>query len=89
MIGQVHGRLQEQRGLRSKQNVGYSHVWWNHQLYEYLGGVVQGQVWRIRRSEVSCDCNRQNQKAKFETYWVEQREQWKEMHYQPYEQLEL
>ena len=44
-------------------------------------------MWGI--TEVSCDCNRQNRKAKFETYRVEQREQWKEMHYQPYEQPEL
>ena len=36
--------------------------------------VVQGQVWRIRTSKVSYDCNRQNQKAKFETYRVELRE---------------
>ena len=81
MIGQEHEKLQEQRGWKSKQNLDYFHAWWNHQLYEYLGSVEQGQVWRIRRSEVSCDCNRQNRKAKFETYWVEQREQWKEMHY--------
>ena len=47
--------------------------------------VVQGQVWRIRTSKVSYDCNRQNQKTKFETYRVELREQWKEIHYQPYE----
>ena len=64
-----------------KQNLDYSHAWWNHQLYEYLEDVVQGQVWRIRTSEVSCDCNMQNQKAKFKTYRVELREQWKEMHY--------
>ena len=72
-----------------KLNLDSSHAWWNHQLYEYLEDVVQGQVWRIKTSEVSCDCNRQNQKAKFETYRVELREQWKEMHYQPYEQPEL
>ena len=50
---------------------------------------MQGQVWRIRTSEVSCDYNMQNQKAKFETYRVELRKQWKEMHYQPYKQSEL
>ena len=50
---------------------------------------MQGQVRRIRTSEVSCDCNRQNKKAKCETYQVKLREQWKEMHYQPYKQHEL
>ena len=73
----------------SKQHLDYSHVWWNHQLYEYIKDMVQSQVWIIRRSDVLCDYNRQNQKAKFKTYWIELREQWKEIHYQSYKQLEL